>query len=294
MWTSAFSWPEAAARPRTSVAVLVGLALSLIPLADACGQPLRRPRSNQTASSTAEQFKPGTTAKIDENHPIVPLLERAYESRKALDAIQDYEAVFSKREIVGKKLLSSTLNLKIREEPFCVYLKFVDTSNAGREVLYFSGRNDGKLLVHEDGISRLLGTFKFKPDDKTVMAENRYPITMVGMRNLVEKVIQQWEFEGQYGEMEVQHRPESKLDGRECDVLEATHPQPRNQFKYHLTRLWIDSETKFPVRVEQYLFPTKAGEAPQIVEEYTYTKIRVNLGLGDNDFDPKNPKFNFP
>lgn len=294
MRTSPFSRLDAAARPRTSVAALVGLTFTLFASTDACGQPLRRPRANQTASSVTEQVKPGTTAKIDENHPIVPLLERAYESRKALDAVQDYEAVFSKREIVGRKLLASTLNLKIREEPFCVYLKFVDTGNAGREVLYFSGRNDGKLLVHEDGVSRLLGTFKFKPDDKTVMAENRYPITLVGMRNLVDKIIQQWEFEGQYGEIEVQHRPSSKLDGRECVVLESTHPQPRNQFKYHLTRLWVDNETKFPVRVEQYQFPTKAGEAPQIVEEYTYTKIRINLGLDDREFDPKNPKYNFP
>jgi hypothetical protein len=126
------------------------------------------------------------------------------------------------------------------------------------------------------------------------MADNRYPITMVGLKNLIGKIIQQWEFEGQYGEIEVQHRPNSKLDGRECDVLESTHPLPRNQFKYHLTRLWIDGETKYPVRVEQYQFPTKPGEAPQIVEEYTYTKIRVNLGLGDRDFDPKNPNYNFP
>lgn len=294
MRTSALSAAPPVARERLVFPLLAALALCCVCGNDACGQGPRRPRGNQTASTIAGQIKPETPAKIDENHPLVPLLERAYESRKSLEPVQDYEATFSKREIVGKKLLKSTLSLKVREQPFSVYLKFLDTGNAGREVLYSAGRNDGKLLVHEDGVSRLLGTFKFKPDDKTVMAENRYPITLVGMRNLVDKVIQQWEFEAQYGEIEVQHRPASKLDGRECDVLESTHPQPRNQFKYHLTRLWIDSDTKFPVRVEQYSFPTKAGEPPQIVEEYTYTKIRVNLGLAEQDFDPKNSKYNFP
>ena len=277
-----------------SLPLTLGLVLSLCTPEPSAAQG-RRPKASQTAATKSELSPGGAGLKVDESHPLAPLLERAYESRKALDAVQDYEAVFAKREVVGRKLLKSTLQIRLREEPFSVYLKFLDTGNKGREVLFVAGTNAGKIMVHEEGISRsLLGTMNFLPDDRTVMAENRYPITMVGMRTLVDTVIKQWEAEGQFGEVDVQFRPASKLEGRNCDVLESSHPQPRNQFKYHLTRLWIDGETRFPVRVEQYDFPARAGDQPPLVEEYTYTKIKVNAGLTNRDFDKANPAYRFP
>ena len=70
-------------------------------------------------------------------------------------------------------------------------------------------------------------------------------------------------------------------------------PTPRREFKFHMTRLYIDKKTDFPIRVEQYGFPPRPGTKPPLLEEYTYSNIKVNSGLADLDFDIRNPKYNY-
>ncbi len=35
------------------------------------------------------------------------------------------------------------------------------------------------------------------------------------------------------------------------------------------------------------------GGQPQLLEEYTYLNVKLNVGLTDADFDDKNPEYNF-
>src|SRR5690606_29497957 len=114
--------------------------------------------------------------------------------------------------------------------------------------------------AHGTGIEKIAGTMRLLPTSERAMAESRFPITMMGMRTLVDGVITQWEREAQFGEIDVKYYPDAKLGAMECYVIESSHPQPRKQFKYHLTRLYIEKATRMPVRVEQYGFPTRAGE----------------------------------
>ena len=125
------------------------------------------------------------------------------------------------------------------------------------------------------------------------MKENRYPITKVGLRNMVDKVISQWETESKYGETTVKYYNSAKLGDVECMAIESSHPQPRRQFPYHMTRVYIDKDSKLLVRVEQYGFPSRQGQQPPIVEEYTYSNLKTNVGLRDADFDHRNPQYNF-
>jgi len=230
---------------------------------------------------------------VNEAHPLVPALLKAYESRSALQQVKDFEATFLKREVVGRKLLKSTMQVKVRQSPFSVYMKFIEPY-AGREVLYVDGQNQGNFLVHEAGFKSLAGTFSFAPRSPDALAENRYPITMMGLHNLIDGVIAQWESEAKYGETEVTYRPRNKLGEVECEVIESSHPQPRKQFKFHLTRLWIESKTNLPVRIEQYDFPTTNSKTPVLTEEYTYVRIRPNIGLTNRDFDKSNRNYAFP
>lgn len=225
-------------------------------------------------------------------HPLAPALEIARASQEAADKVDDFEATFSKREFVGNRMIPSTMNIKFRAKPFSVYLRF-GGQNEGREVLYVEGKNNGNLLAHETGIAGLIGTVALQPNSPRALSEGRHPITRIGLSNMVGGIVKQWEFESQYGECDVQQYPKAKLGTMECLVLEASHPVPRKQFKFHKTRLYIDRGTNLPVRVENYGFPTQQGGQPPLIEEYTYTNIRTNIGLTDVDFDPRNPKYGF-
>jgi len=231
-------------------------------------------------------------AEVDPQHPLAPAIEHAQQSLAALAKIQDYEAVYTKQEMVGGKRVQSEVSLKLREEPFSVYMLFV-RPHAGREVIYFAGKNKGMLLAHETGIRAIAGTVSLAPDSEDALEENRYPITMMGMRNMLEKLISQWEAEAQFGEVDVKFYPNARMGDVECKVIESRHPTPRKQFKFQMSRLYIEKTTGLPVRLEQWAFPA-TGNQPVLVEEYTYSKVRTNLGLTDQDFDHTNPNYAFP
>ena len=131
------------------------------------------------------------------------------------------------------------------------------------------------------------------PDSDEVRSESRHSITDIGLRNMLKMIIGRWEDEAKYGECEVQYYPQAKLNQRECLVIECTHPRPRKQFKFHISRLYIDKETNLPVRSENYGFPAQPGAKPPLLEEYTYSELRTNVQLTDRDFDRNNPAYKF-
>ena len=106
--------------------------------------------------SAAEPRIAKATDELEGSHPLGAGLKLARESRGVLDGIKDYSADFYKQEVVGKELMVQQMEMKIREEPFSVYIRF-QKPNTGREVIYVDGRNDGHLLVHLTGLTALAG-----------------------------------------------------------------------------------------------------------------------------------------
>jgi len=236
---------------------------------------------------------PSEKPSISEDHPLYLPLVEAYKARLALKDVKSYEAVFVKRELIRSKLQKTSMNLKLREDPFSFYLKFLD-QNAGREVIYVEGQNKNQLVIHEAGLKSLAGTVFRTPNAPDVMAENRYPADMVGLKKMINKVISQWEEEGKYAEVKTQKRPNSKLaTGEECVVYESIHLTPRKQFKFHITRLWIEEKSGLAIRVDQLGFPQNGQKEPPILEEYTYGKLKLDSNLTNRDFDPKNPSYQY-
>lgn len=58
-------------------------------------------------------------------------------------------------------------------------------------------------------------------------------------------------------------------------------------------KVYIDHELGLPIRFEAYDWPKSAGAEPKLVEEYTYSDLKTDIGLGDADFDAANPHYAF-
>jgi hypothetical protein len=246
-------------------------------------------------SSAVADDNPRVAARANgerQSHPLDPALRVARSSLYSIQQVDGYVAVFKRRELVGRELLSSTMTIKLRHEPFSVYLRF-HGEHDGREVIYVEGRNQGNLLAHETGLKSLVGTVSLAPTSTTAMKGSRYPVTRIGMKELVEAVIEQWEAETKIGSVQVKYYPNAKLDDIECKVIETSHPVRHSDANFQLTRLYIDRKSNLPVRLEQYGFPASAGARPPLVEEYTYSGIRLDPGLTDRDFDARNPAYDF-
>lgn len=264
----------------------VMLTLTAVPLQ---AQTRAEPVKVSTTKAAADE-KPS----VDESHPLYAPLRVALQSREALKEVQDYECTFIKRELIGKKLQKTTMKMKFREEPFSVYLKFVD-ANAGREVLYVKGQNNNNLLVREPGFKAVLGVIPLSPTGPDAMAENRYPITTIGLKQMLNRVISQWESEARFGGTTVQKRPDSKLpiSGEVCTVYETSHAKPAKEFNFHTTRLWIDDVTGLAIGCQQFGFPGKNDKDLPLVEEYFYSGLKTNVKLSNADFDKNNKNYSF-
>jgi hypothetical protein len=226
-------------------------------------------------------------------HPLKPAIKLAKEAREAAKELKSYRALFTKQEMVKGRMFGSQMQMKFRSEPMSGYLRFVNPEHNGREVLFVEGRNNGQMLAHDTGLKAIVGTVALDPNGEMALAEARYPVTRIGLEKLADGVAAQWEREAAFGESDVKYYPEAKLGERPVLVIESTHPVKRNQFRSAITRLWIDKETRLPVRVQQYDFPPTPGGKPVLVEDYTYTNIDPDVELTENDFDARNPSYQF-
>lgn len=233
-------------------------------------------------------------AEKGEKHVLSPALEAARAAREAARALPGYSSTFIKQELTPKKgMIRQVMAIKFRREPFSVYLKFVEP-HEGREVIYVDGKNKGRMQVHEpSGIVSLAGTLSINPVGDEAMKENRYPIMNFGMEKLMDAIVLQWESELKHGETEVKLYPNAKIGDIECKMFESVHSKERPHFKFQTTRLYIDKKTGLPIRVEQLGFPKKAGEESPLIEEYTYTNVKVEAKLTELDFDVKNEAYGF-
>jgi hypothetical protein len=218
---------------------------------------------------------------------------------KAISAKKGYTCTFQKREwckglIGGLRLTDERCQMKVRHEPFSAYLRFEQPTNKdGTEAIYVEGKNNGNVIAHSTTFAgRLIGTIRVPPTDPKVMADNRYPITNIGMRNLLLKIQKQGkEFEEELkGFAFTLVGERKKIDGRPCTCIEFYNPKPSARVPMVSARLYLDQEWKVPVGFESY--ENRGGRA-ELVEYYRYTKIKFDPEFNDLDFDPSNPKYGY-
>lgn len=227
-------------------------------------------------------------------HPLMEGLRRSARAQQILEQVNDYTCVFTKRERIDGKLQEpQTLEMKVRREPFSVYLKYLKPDDkAGTEAIYVHGKNDNKVVAHSTGLQRLAGTLKLDPTSDWAMTGSLHPITDAGLHNLTARMIAVGRAELPFGECDVQQFG-ARIDGREVTGLQVVHPYRRDSFRYHVARSYYDNEWGIPVRNEVYDWPSRPGEQPPLIGEYTYTNLRFNVGLTDRDFDPNNPAYGY-
>ena len=160
--------------------------------------------------------------------------------------------------------------------------------------VWVEGKNNGKLIAHETGFKNLF-RYKLAPDGALAMYGQRYPITKIGVRNLLVELLARGKREKEFSDgCRVKFYQDAKVDQRPCRVIEIVNPTKSPRHKFYRARVYIDNQLKIPVRYAAWTWPTKPGGDPVLEEEYTYTRIRLNAGLTDRDFDPDNPAYGYP
>lgn len=246
-------------------------------------------------------------------HPLDPALRYAEGELKRMQSeISDYEALIVKRERIKgvlneyEYMYAKIRNRKVADGkivvPLSVYLNFQKPANiAGREVIWVEGTNNGKLCAHEGGLLGRLPALWLDPNGPLAMRGNLYPISDIGIENLIAKLVERGTREKNADPMGqatiVTTTKGAKLgtgaDKRPCTLLQISHPTRLGGFEFKLAQIFIDDEYNLPVRYVAYGWPEEGEKGDKILEEFNYTKIKFNLGLTDSDFDPANPNYKF-
>ncbi len=238
-------------------------------------------------------------------HPLDPALSRAYDTLSHIrQNVVDYTAIMIRREringtlndyeFLGVKVRNRKMENGVIKVPLSIYISFLKPSDLkGREAIYIENKNNGKLVVHEGGFKgKFIPTVELDPNGMIAMRGQRYPITEAGVENLCVRLIEKGERDRKHAECLV-NQTQVKLGERPGLLISVEHPERRPHFDFHKAEIFIDQELNVPTRYAAYYWPSSPGGQPEVIEEYTYQNVRLNIGLQDIDFDQSNPKYNF-
>ncbi|MCD0461186.1 DUF1571 domain-containing protein [Roseiconus lacunae] len=230
-------------------------------------------------------------------------------ARQSLDLcrenVTDYTALLVKRERIGDTLgPHEYMSAKIRcrkvnngqlTQPLSVYLSFLKPSTVkGREVIYVEGQNNGNIIAHEGGFKgKFLPTVQLSPTGALAMRGQRYPMTEIGVENLLVKLIERGEQARQLPDVQADMRRGIKINNRPCMLLTVTQPSRRPDLMFYQAKVYMDEALKLPIRYVAYDWPKPGQSELEVLEEYNYLNLKVNVGLTDKDFDPNNSSYGF-
>jgi len=203
--------------------------------------------------------------------------------------VQDYAAIMVSRERINGVLESEPKTVLLKfQRPFKVYMKWLDGATKGREGLYVAGSHNGKFLVIEPNGIRRFFTAALEPNDRRVLDVSRHPITDVGIGRLLEIIGENVRRAFRQKALKLIDRGAGEVAGRRIREIEGILPPDLTEGYYcHRVILSFDEENQLPIRTVVY------DRENQLVEDYTYTQLRINPGFTNQDFDPGNPSYNF-
>jgi hypothetical protein len=255
--------------------------------APAAAAPLAAP----VAAAPAAPAAPFNFTQQPGEHPLAPVIRVLTEVQANIDQnVRDYTCTLIKREAIEGELGEPQhIMMKVRNQPFSVYMYFLKPYQ-GREVLFVDGVNNNEMTVLEAGWKRNLGKMNLNPTGMVAMSGQKHPITEVGLRNLVTKLIVGKTAEMKFMECEVTSDPNTKIGNRSATMIQIKHPVPRKEFATHISRIFLDNELRVPIHYDAYLWPETANGSPPLDASYTYANLKLNVGLAARDFDATNPE----
>ena len=201
----------------------------------------------RTGDDSGEAFVP--VVEVAGGHPIDPALDIAREGLEHIRRdVRDYTARLVKRERVGGKLgAEETMQVKIRNRKVegdrlvrslrrLHAIRKAGRGEGPRGDLGGKARNDGCLIAHEgSGLVKAYRAY-LPPEHKWAMAGNRYPITHIGLENLIEQLIERGTRQRQHEDCEVRIVDDAELNGRPCRRIELRHPEKSPEYDFSWRR----------------------------------------------------------
>ena len=204
---------------------------------------------------------------------------------RSYDQVIDYTSLFYKKELVKDQYIEQKNIILKHRKPCSFYLKWTEGDGKGTEVIYVGGRNNNKLTAHAGGFLKWI-TVNVDPYSSIAMKNNRHTVLEAHIGNFIEICDKNYKLAKHLCVGTFEPCGEKMIGGRTTICIKAIFPDDR-RFYGGANYIYVDKEYKFPIAVEIY------GWNNELLEKYENTDIKLNVGLTDKDFDPKNKEYEY-
>ncbi|MCC9657331.1 DUF1571 domain-containing protein [Rhodopirellula halodulae] len=256
--------------------------------------------SATTIEDLSAEQKKTSLDKIAKEHPLGWALAFAHSHAEYIEAnIRDYTCKLIKRERIDGELQSpQMMEVAVRCEqtgesgeamPLSVFLRYhAPRSVRDRRVLFIDGENDGKAWVRKGGGFMKSLVVSIDPNSRQAKEQSNYPITHIGFDKIIQRLIELIELDMERDpsgdRTEVTYYRNAKVMGRPATHIEIVHPSKDGGFDFHRANAYIDDELHVPIRLEVYDWPATDDDTSELMEEYTYADLKLNVDLVDGSF----------
>lgn len=254
-----------------------------------------QPASTQPEGAAAVEVEPADKVIVQEAAADDPLARRfAADFIGVLDeglkwyftTVSDYTCTLTKTERMdadGDFGPTQKIACKAKENPFSVFTHTLENESGADRALLVSGQWGNDMLATPTGLGRLLGTVKVDTRSSSVRSRTLRFLDQFGFkRSLTQMVTAYVDARGE-GILRMEVLGSERIGNRDALVFESwiIEDVPSGRFEFPHLKVWLDREWKIPIQVHMW-------DAADIQRgRYTFTDIKVNVGLTDADFTPK-------
>lgn len=273
------------ARPAEQVAPAKPVAPMIVEVATPTpAEPAPAPKPVPDRTAAASVVKPGSRA-TDGTAAFHMMLA---EAKVAYAKVRDYSGHLLRQERVrGLLQPEQTAEVRAKTQPQSLALRWVaPAAMAGKEMSYVAGRNAGRVRLKPAGASGFAATVSVEPTDPKVMADARHPLPAVGIGPILDRLERMAVVESRLRNPLLVTTGEYTFAGRPVTRYEVIAERPHALRYAYRVVVYVDTDTKLPVRVEAY-DPPAAGGPPEgdLLEAHSFVNLQFNQGLPDAMFE---------
>ncbi|MCZ2340569.1 MAG: DUF1571 domain-containing protein [Bacteroidales bacterium] len=231
---------------------------------------------------------PTPMSKVTPSRPPVSdsaLPQMLADTRAAYAKVRDYVCHYVRQESVSGRLVpEQKCILRVRVKPFSVAVLVESPKEyAHRETTFISGRNRDKVWFRE---ANSLKVQSLDPLDPRVMLDTRHRITDTGIHAVLNRFERSVQIERRLNNPIQVLVSEYNLVGRPCTRYELFCDRP-HVLRYAARQvLYVDHETKLPVRYEAYTQATPGGTpGGELIESQSFLGLKINQGISSAAFE---------
>jgi hypothetical protein len=215
-------------------------------------------------------------------HNIFDYTCRIVKRERIDDRLQDYRYIDAKvrpRVVRGGEVVS----------PLSIYLRFLAPQKlAERRLVYVEGQNEGKMLVRNGGPRFSNVIVSISLDSQAARRESEMSVVDIGFDRMAREIVARLEADikadpgGENTQVELLKG--ARINERACTHVRITHPQKQDALGFYRASVFVDDEWHLPVRLAVYDWTNSEGDEPELLGEFTYLNVKVNVGLNSSEF----------